>query len=89
MSLFYFILFFIQSKTDAKGITTLILLTLGLGGIQLLSISVLGDYIGKVLEEVKGRPKFIRASLITGNRKVSEPSEINKYLKKVKMGKDG
>ena len=45
----------------AKGITTIVLLVLGLGGMQLFSLSILGDYLGKVLEETKARPRYIRA----------------------------
>ena len=31
----------------------------GLGGIQLLCIGVLGEYIGKIYSEVKGRPRYV------------------------------
>ena len=30
-----------------------------LGGIQLLCIGVLGEYIGKIYSEVKGRPRYV------------------------------
>jgi len=29
-----------------------------LGGIQLLSLGLVGEYIGKIYKEVKARPKF-------------------------------
>ena len=30
-----------------------------MGGIQLISVGILGEYIGRIYEEVLGRPKFI------------------------------
>ncbi len=41
------------------GNPTIVLLVLFLGGIQLISIGILGEYIGRIYEEVKERPKFI------------------------------
>jgi hypothetical protein len=31
-----------------------------MGGVQLLSIGILGEYIAKIYLEVKGRPRFIK-----------------------------
>ena len=42
-----------------EGITTALIIILFIGAIQLLGISVLGQYIGKIFEEVKQRPKYI------------------------------
>jgi hypothetical protein len=41
------------------GNPTIVILILFLGGIQLVGIGILGEYIGRVYEEVKARPRFI------------------------------
>lgn len=47
-----------------KGVTTVLLSILFFGSINLLGLAVLGEYIGKIFEEVKQRPHFIRRSII-------------------------
>jgi glycosyltransferase involved in cell wall biosynthesis len=41
------------------GITTLLLVVLLLGGIQLITVGIIGEYLGRVYEEVKGRPLYV------------------------------
>jgi dolichol-phosphate mannosyltransferase len=41
------------------GNPTIVILMLFLGGIQLISVGILGAYIARIYEEVKRRPKFI------------------------------
>lgn len=65
---FYLILHFINQEAP-KGITTLIILVLFLGGIQLLSISILSEYIGKILEETKKRPNYIIKKILNNKKK--------------------
>jgi glycosyltransferase involved in cell wall biosynthesis len=47
-----------------QGFTTLAILILFLGGVQLLTIGVLGEYLGRIYEEVKRRPEFVERELI-------------------------
>jgi polyisoprenyl-phosphate glycosyltransferase len=48
----------------ASGFPTLIISILFLGGIQLISLGVIGEYLGRMYEEVKGRPLYIVAEEI-------------------------
>ena len=48
----------------AWGSPTLVILVSFLGGVQLISVGILGEYIGRIYEEVRERPKFIVDSAI-------------------------
>jgi len=41
------------------GNPTLVILIMFLGGVQLITTGILGEYIGRIYDEVKARPKFI------------------------------
>jgi glycosyltransferase involved in cell wall biosynthesis len=41
------------------GNPTLVILISFLGGVQLISVGILGEYIGRIYEEVRARPRFI------------------------------
>lgn len=47
-----------------KGLTTLLVVILFLGGIQLLCLAIIGSYLGHMYEEVKGRPAFVVESIL-------------------------
>lgn len=44
---------------QARGFTTLIVVILFMGGVQLLSIGILGEYIGRIFNETKKRPTYL------------------------------
>lgn len=61
IGIFYMIYSLIQHFTGnvEAGWSSLIISIWFLGGIQLISLSIVGEYIGKIYSEVKGRPRFI------------------------------
>jgi nucleoside-diphosphate-sugar epimerase/glycosyltransferase involved in cell wall biosynthesis len=85
MSITYIFFYFFNPQGAPRGITTIIVLALGMGGLQLLSISVLGDYLGKVLEEVKNRPRFIRAKILRGKEVYDSEEKIRGFLESLKQ----
>jgi glycosyltransferase involved in cell wall biosynthesis len=57
---FYFIVKrLLGVETATTGFTTLVSLVTFLGGVQLIGIGVLGEYLGRVYDEVKQRPIYL------------------------------
>jgi polyisoprenyl-phosphate glycosyltransferase len=62
ISLVYALLLVIRTLifgVDVPGYASLMVAILFLGGIQLITLGVLGEYLGRVYEEVKGRPLYL------------------------------
>ncbi|HIT07275.1 MAG TPA: glycosyltransferase family 2 protein [Candidatus Scybalocola faecipullorum] len=77
ISLIYILITFIQiiaHGVDVPGYFTLISAVLIIGGVQLISIGVLGEYIGRIYYEVKRRPHFLiqETNIATENKTVSD-----------------
>jgi dolichol-phosphate mannosyltransferase len=47
-----------------RGVTTLLISILFFGSINLFAIGIVGEYVAKIMVEVKGRPRLIRAAMI-------------------------
>ena len=60
--------------TDQSGWPTIVAGIAFLGGIQLMSIGILGEYIGRIFTEVKQRPAYI-ISRISKGQAAQKPSE--------------
>lgn len=63
-----------------KGITFLSLLVMFFGSFLILGIGLLGEYIGKIFEETKARPPFIRSDIIA-NGKIKTAHQEDIYFK--------
>ena len=55
----YIIIRTLTSGIDVPGYASLMVAVLFLGGLQLLSLGVLGEYVGRILTETKARPLYI------------------------------
>jgi dolichol-phosphate mannosyltransferase len=62
------------------GLSTIILCIAFFGSLQLLAITILGEYVIKILEEAKRRPRFIRTMIRHGGVCLSTPAEIDRFL---------
>jgi glycosyltransferase involved in cell wall biosynthesis len=59
LGLYYVVKRLINIETAPTGFTTLAALVLFLGGVQLIAIGVLGEYLGRIYDEVKRRPIYL------------------------------
>lgn len=59
LGVFYTVRRLIGIEVAQTGFTTLVTLVLFLGGIQLIGIGVLGEYLGRIYDEVKQRPLYL------------------------------
>ena len=51
-----------------RGYQTLLLIMLFLGAVQLLCLSIIGAYLGKIFEEVKARPRYLVHDILNDHR---------------------
>jgi glycosyltransferase involved in cell wall biosynthesis len=59
LGLYYIVKRLVNIETAPTGFTTLAALVLFLGGVQLIGIGVLGEYLARVYDEVKQRPLYV------------------------------
>ena len=52
-----------------EGMTTVIIITIFIGSIIMISLGIIGYYIARIYEEIKGRPKYIISSTVKSEQK--------------------
>ncbi len=57
------------------GYTTTLCVTLMLGGVTLLSLGIIGEYVGKIYMETKHRPRYIIDTLVWREGEEEEEKE--------------
>jgi len=62
------------TQITVPGWTSLLVAVMFLGGVQLMSIGVIGEYVGRIYTEVKGRPLYLTRELIGFDQSDSLPA---------------
>jgi polyisoprenyl-phosphate glycosyltransferase len=58
----------IVGSVPLHGATALLLAGLFLGGTQLICLGILGEYVGRIYDEVRARPPFVVAAIVGKTR---------------------
>jgi len=66
--------------TDLPGFPSLIISIMFFSGIQLMSLGIIGEYVGRIFAEVKRRPLYVVAERIGGAAEVSDSLVPDNYL---------
>jgi len=64
---------FMRPELAPRGISTIIVLILFVGGIQLLCLAIIGSYLSHIYDEVKRRPAYIVESVLNDPRVPDRP----------------
>jgi glycosyltransferase involved in cell wall biosynthesis len=60
----FLLLYTIITGGDSPGFASIMLAVLLLGGLNMLSLGILGEYVGRIANEVRGRPLYVVASRV-------------------------
>ncbi len=69
LAIFVYIFLYFYVPDVPRGTSTIIVFILFFSSIQLISISIIGEYLGRIFEEVKSRPKFIVKEILNDPKK--------------------
>jgi len=74
MAVFYFLQRIMFPEVITPGLSSTIIFITVFAGIQLLSMGLLGEYVARIYDEVKGRPMYIISEYI--NKKANDLHEV-------------
>lgn len=69
----YMVLDKLLFDNDVRGYPSLMTAILFLGGVQLIGIGILGEYIGRIYMEAKHRPRYVIKDIVRGQNVQADP----------------
>jgi dolichol-phosphate mannosyltransferase len=78
----FFLYFRLFTDVQVEGFYALITAILFLGGVQMFTLGVIGQYLGRVYDEVKRRPRYIVAEHLNFPPGEDLPPEIDTSVKR-------
>ena len=71
---------FLGFGLDAPGWASLVLVTVVLGGLQLMAIGIVGEYVGRSYSNLSGRPQYVIGDVVRGDttNRASGPSPADR-----------
>lgn len=72
LAIVVYIFLYFHDPSAPRGTSTIIVFVLFFGSIQLISLSIIGEYLGRIFEEVKARPRFVIKEIINKPEKSAD-----------------
>jgi polyisoprenyl-phosphate glycosyltransferase len=81
LAVIYEIIDCVRRPETPHGISVIIALILFFGGVNLLAIAILGEYVIKIFDESKRRPKFIRKAIRQGGQHFTSATDLETFVR--------
>ncbi len=72
LAILVYVYLYFHTPNAPRGTSTIVVLILFFSSVQLVSLSIIGEYLGRIFEEVKNRPKFVIKEILNKPEKTAK-----------------
>lgn len=81
LALVYQVVDIMRRPQVSHGIALIIALIVLFGGVNLVAIAIVGEYVVRIVDASKHRPRFIRKAIRTGRRRLTSADDLEAFLR--------